>query len=119
LPVFDQAIALDPSNENVAGALLGKCVANLRLARYDDAIAVCEKGRTLDDHWLFHLDLTAAYAQKGELVKASAAKAELLKRQPDISIARLITPPHSDNPILLEQRSHVLEGLRKAGIPEN
>ena len=54
------------------------------------------------------------------MVKAAVEKAELLKRQPKITIAWLNASPDSSNPIYLQQReAHYLQGLRKAGIPEN
>jgi hypothetical protein len=40
------------------------------------------------DEWWPHMFLTAAYAQKGDMPKAAASKAELLRRRPGFSIAR-------------------------------
>ena len=54
------------------------------------------------------------------MVKAEAVKRELLKRQPDITIARLKAPQLWGNPAYQQQReAHLYAGLRKAGIPEN
>jgi class 3 adenylate cyclase/TolB-like protein/tetratricopeptide (TPR) repeat protein len=119
LPVCEQAIALDPSGWNVSNCLQYQCLAHLLLGHYDDAIATCNKAQALDDSWLRRTLLIAAYAQKGDTEKAAAAKAELLKRRPDMSIALLKGLQVSDNPVYVQQReTHLYAGLRKAGIPE-
>ena len=80
----------------------------------------CEKSLALEDFWAGYLYLAAAYAHKGDLAKASVAKTELLKRRPDMSIARFKARKLSDNPIFQQQtETHIYAGLRKAGIPEN
>jgi tetratricopeptide (TPR) repeat protein len=95
-------------------------LAHLVLGHYDDAIADCEKAVAVQDLWLRRAYLVAAYAQKGDMAKAAAAKTELLKQQPNISIARLKELGFSDNPVYLQQREdHMYTGLRKTGIPEN
>jgi hypothetical protein len=63
--------------------------------------------------------LIGAYAQKGDVAKAAAAKAEALKRDRDLSIARLKALRLWRNPAFLQQMEvHLFAGLRKAGIPE-
>ncbi len=54
------------------------------------------------------------------MAKAVEDKAELLKQQPNMTIARLNRLRQSNNPIYSQQREvHNLQGLRMAGIPEN
>jgi len=120
LPVIDRAIALDPRSVTVHNYLRWQCSAHLNLGHYDQAIAACEKALALDDYWFDYLLLLGAYAQKGDMVKAEAVKAELLKRKPDVSIARLKSgPPTLANPVYQQQReAHLYAGLRKVGIPE-
>jgi tetratricopeptide (TPR) repeat protein len=120
LPVLDRAIALDPTGPLVHGHLQLQCSAHLNLGHYDQAIAACEKALALDDYWLKYVFLLGAYAQKGDMAKAEATKVELLKRKPDVSIARLkSTQPVWANPLYQQQReAHLYAGLRKVGIPE-
>jgi adenylate cyclase len=119
LPIVDRAIALDPRSPRVPFYLGFKAAAHLSLGQYDHAIAACEKALGLGDYSGRYLTLTAAYAQKGDMVRAAAAKAELLKRQPSISIARLKSSPRYKHPLYLQQSEVTrLAGLRKAGIPE-
>ena len=119
LPLTERALMLDPSN---AGWLLMiQCHVYLMIGRLDDAITACEKSIGQNDDWLVYVYLDAAYAQKGETSKASATKAELLKRKPKLSIESLRAEMQtwSSHPVFQKQtEENVLAGLRKAGIPE-
>jgi adenylate cyclase len=120
LPLIDQAIALDPRNPDVPSYIRLKCAGYLLIGRYNEAIAACERSLALEDDWLAHMDLVAAYAQKGDTEKTGLAKADLLQRQPKMSLAYVKALRLSDNSIFLQQlEDHVYPGLRKAGIPEN
>ena len=89
------------------------------LGRYKDAIGACEKAGTFEDSWVVHLYLVAAYAHEGEVAKAEAAKAALLRRRPGFSIADYKRAGYSNEPAWLQQNeTHLYAGLRKAGIPE-
>ena len=69
--------------------------------------------------WVVHLYLVAAYAHEGEVAKAEAAKAALLRRRPGFSIADHKRAGYSNEPAYLQQNeTHLYSGLRKAGIPE-
>lgn len=119
LPILDQLIALSPRSPSLAYFHHHKCFANMHLGRYEQAVAACEKARALDDYWFFHFRLMAAYALSGDMAKAMQAKAEVLKRQPTISIARLRAMRASDHPVFLREREATfITGMRKAGIPE-
>ena len=117
LPLVDQALALNPLD--VGFALRIRCRSYLVLGRYKDAIDACEKSGTFEDSWAVHLYLVAAYAHEGEVAKAEAAKAALLRRRPGLSIADLKARGTSNEPAWLQQvETHLFAGLRKAGIPE-
>jgi tetratricopeptide (TPR) repeat protein len=99
--------------------LLFACHAHVHLAHYDEAIAECERAVAGDNDYWVYLDLTAAYAQTGDMVKAAAAKAQLMRRVPDLTIARLEAKQFSNHPVWIEEiRTHFIPGLRKAGVPE-
>jgi tetratricopeptide (TPR) repeat protein len=96
-----------------------KCSAHLNLGQYDEAIAACENALALRESSLKYLFLLGALAQKGDTAKADAAKAQLLKLEPDISLARLKAGRIWTNPLYQQQReAHLYAGLRKVGIPE-
>ena len=63
--------------------------------------------------------MAAAYANYGDLAKASDAKAEVLRTVPGFTIAQLRAKRHSDNPEYLKlAEKYFYEGLRRAGFPE-
>ena len=114
---LDKAVRLDA---DAAGqAMRIGCRAHLLLGQYGDAIQLCERSSALQAHWLTHLTLTAAYAQTGQIDKALAARARLLELQPGYTIARFRALRLSDNAVFWQQaETHLLAGLRKAGIPD-
>lgn len=53
------------------------------------------------------------------MVRAAEAKAQLMKRAPDLTISRLEAKQFSSHPVwVAEIRNHFIPGLRKAGVPE-
>ena len=118
LEATERGVALEP--RAISNYDLMRCWSYLLLGRYEQAIVACEKWRAYEDRWFYVYPLlTAAYAQSGDKVKAAAAKAELLKRAPNYTIARYVALQKSDSPKYAElTESHILAGLRKAGIPE-
>jgi class 3 adenylate cyclase/TolB-like protein len=104
---------MDPEFRGVA------CHAHLHLGNYERAIGECERAATSDERYLIWMDLTAAYAQTGDMTKAAAAKAELLRRVPDFSISRFERKRFSNNATWEQEiRTYLIPGLRKAGVPE-
>jgi adenylate cyclase len=116
---LDKAIALDPREADDTEQLFIRCRAHLSLGQYDDAINACERSAASSDDWVTYMFLTAAYAQKDEVAKASDTKSRLLKIRPGFTIARLKVAAISDNPLFWQQtETYIFRGLRKAGIPE-
>ena len=95
------------------------CHAHVHLGRYEEAIEECERAVVdSNDYWVY-LDLTAAYAQTGDMVRAVAAKTQLMRRVPDFTIARFEGKQFSNNPRWVQEiRTNFIAGLRKAGVPE-
>jgi hypothetical protein len=54
----------------------------------------------------------------GRVAEASEACATGLRLMPGYNISRFRAESISDNPVYLAQREKVLEGMRKAGVPE-
>ena len=99
--------------------LFNACHAHIHLGQYKEGLSDCERAvADNNDYWVY-LDLTAAYAQTGDMTRAAAAKAQLMKRVPDFTISRLEAKQFSNNPVWNEEiRTHFIPGLRKAGVPE-
>jgi tetratricopeptide (TPR) repeat protein len=99
--------------------LFMKCHAYLHLGQYAEGLTACERAVASDNGWWLYLDLTAAYAQTGDMARAASAKAQLLKAAPDFTIARLEAKQFSNNPVWIDEiRTRFIPGLRKAGVPE-
>jgi class 3 adenylate cyclase/TolB-like protein len=96
------------------------CMINVLEGRFDDAIPPCEKAAVISNQWLNHAWLVAAYAQRGEVSKASVAKGELLRRQPALTVDTFLKVEGGRaSPGFLKRLDiSVAEGLRKAGLPE-
>jgi class 3 adenylate cyclase/TolB-like protein len=120
LALADRALTFDPVyQEQMGWIMLQRCRAFMALGRYDEAIDSCERNVALDNWWRPHLYLVAAYAMKGETERAATEKATLLDLRPSASIADYKRYTYSDNPAFVQQtETHLLAGLRKAGLPE-
>ena len=119
----DALARLEPffqANPGGFGLLRTACEAHLLLGQYDQAIARCERAKGLrSEYWWVDLFLAAAYANRGDMVKAKAAIDEVRRLVPGYSMARLKANRYSMDPEfvrLAEATFH--SGLRKAGLPE-
>ncbi len=65
-----------------------------------------------------HLYLAAALAQLGKLDEARAAAMTGLALDPTFTIRRFRANNWSDNPVYLAGRERAIDGMRKAGVPE-
>ena len=70
------------------------------------------------NHPLAHFWLAAALAQLGRLDEARQAIQPGFALAPGFTIARYRTGVQTDNPTYLAQRERIIEGMRKAGVPE-
>ena len=88
-------------------------VAQFTAGKYKDAVASFQDnpGPSPPDNYL-----AAAHAHLGQLEAARAAAARLLQDRPDytIGLAAKITPYQHQADL-----DHFLDGLRKAGLPED
>jgi hypothetical protein len=78
-------------------------------------------GKAIDtnrNYPLAHFWLAAALAHLGRLDDARAASQAGLATNPTFTIARNRAGATSDNPTYLAQRERLLDGMRKAGVPE-
>ena len=96
------------------------CWSNFLLGRYDDAMPACEKTAARDNTWGNQVWLVAGYAQQGDIAKAGIARNEVLKQQPRFTIEKFKAREATSASAGYLQRleTHVLTGLRKAGLPD-
>jgi TolB-like protein len=94
-------------------------LAKLMLGRDEEAVAwerrSIEANRNFDNA---HFVLATALAQLGRLDEARVAAKAGLALNPTYTVRRFGAVANSDNPTLLAQRERLIDGLRKAGVPE-
>ena len=70
------------------------------------------------NHLIAHSHLAAAFAHLGSLLEAKAEAEATLFIDPKFTIRRFRFGALGDDPTYLRQRERVIDGLRKAGLPE-
>jgi tetratricopeptide (TPR) repeat protein len=94
-------------------------MADLYLGRVDQAVDPLRKSVELNSSFsIAHFFLAATLALMGRDAEAAEASAAGLRLDPNFSVAKFRSGARSDNPIYLEQRERIYEGMCKAGVPE-
>jgi TolB-like protein/Tfp pilus assembly protein PilF len=109
---FEQARRVDPFfDPSWYWHLFGTTCFNAR--RYDDAVAAYGRSTT-PPVWVVAY-LAASHALAGRSEQAADCAAEVVRRSPHFSAAILAAKEPYKLPV---DRAHLLDGLRKAGLPE-
>jgi len=96
-------------------------VAKLHLGIWDQAVAWFRRSTEANRNYPpAYFQLSAALAQLGRLDEARSAVKAGLALDPNFSVsrARAARTARSDDPTYLAQLEHILEGMRRAGVPE-
>ena len=112
------AIRLSPRDPLLNIWYFNICHAYTHLSRDTEAIEWCRKSVAISPFWISYVDLASAYAWLGQSAEARAAIDELLKLNPNYTVDRWAHAAFSNNPVFLTQYQRIIEGLRKAGLPE-
>lgn len=106
---------LDPFHPHFAPLMVG--VAHYLLKQYEQAQRwLREASGRAPNHQYGHAFLAATYAQLGQLEDARAETAEVLRLNPKYTIGG--TQKQVSNFKRAEDMEHLVDGLRKAGLPE-
>ncbi|HSE04955.1 MAG TPA: adenylate/guanylate cyclase domain-containing protein [Methylomirabilota bacterium] len=122
LAPVERAIRLSPRDPELYVWYFVLCHANTHLARDAQAIEWCLKSLATGKTFYFaYVDLAAAYAWRGQNAEAAAAVAELLKLRPGYTMQTLVQEGSgvSDHPAFRKEFQRIVEGARKAGLPES
>jgi TolB-like protein/Tfp pilus assembly protein PilF len=111
LEILDIAMHRDPFPPNWFWEIRG--IALMQARRYEDAIRAIS--RMSDFHVWDHVYLAACYAQLNRATEASAAASEVLRMDPSFTTSRYVQIEQFQDPTDLK---HLLDGMRKAGLPE-
>ena len=117
----ETALRLSPRDPGRWDWEFGICHAYTHLAQWEKAIEWCQKSiATNAENWFPYMDLAVANAWLGHDTEAKTAIAGLLKVYPGLTVqscadlgARL-----TYTPTFAREFQRILEGLRKAGLPE-
>jgi TolB-like protein len=114
-----QALHLSPRDPFVSWWMLSAGAAKLHLGAYEEAATWLGQSVAAYPHLaitrFFH---AAALGKLGRIAEARLEAEGGLALNPGFTIKRFRDHPDCDNPIYLEQRRNIYEGLRKAGVPE-
>ncbi len=115
----DQAFRLSPNDAVAFMWTHIRGLAKLHLGADEEAVALFRRSVDASRNYpLSHFYMAAALANLGRLAEAQAEVKAGHALAPNYSIARFLSMAESDNPTYLKQRERILEGLRKAGVPE-
>jgi tetratricopeptide (TPR) repeat protein len=117
---LETALRLDPHSVGVAFRQWALCRAHNLLGRWERAIEWCDKAVAADlpDSGAL-VDLAAANAWAGRDRQARDAVARLQKARPGFTLQKLNAEDQwTDNPDFKAQWARIVEGLRKAGLPD-
>jgi TolB-like protein len=119
LEQFDSALRLSPRDPGLWSYLTLKASTLYQLRRYDEAVRFARdaaRHSIADLIWPF-VHLAAALGQLDRTAEAGTAVEELRRRRPGLTVSGVRSWPHnrsrSENSL-----AHMLEGLRRAGLPE-
>jgi TolB-like protein/tetratricopeptide (TPR) repeat protein len=119
LEQFDTALRLSPRDPGLWSYLTLKASTLYRLLRYDEAAKFARdaaRHSVADLIWPF-AHLAAALGQLGRTNEALTAVEELRRRRPGLTVRDVRSWPHNRSRSD-EALEHLLDGLRRAGLPE-
>jgi tetratricopeptide (TPR) repeat protein len=114
IEVLASSIRLGPFQPIISSGFMG--LAHYMLKRYGEAVRLCREfaARVPNYQWS-HVWLASAYAQSGQLERARAEAAEVMRINPGFTIESAKRVIVYKDP---EDVEHRLDGMRKAGLPE-
>lgn len=119
LAPIERAMRISPYDSKFFVWQMYAGVAHLHLAH--DSAAVELFSKVVAGHPqipIFRLFLAGALGASGRIPEARAQMEELMRMEPDLSLARFRSIEPSSARAFLAQRQHLYDGLRVAGIPE-
>jgi len=89
------------------------------LGRYEEAIAWLRQGISRNSKFaMLHFHLGSALAHLGRMEEARGAAASGLALDPTFNLASFRAAQITDDPYYLNWRERVIDGMRKAGVPD-
>src|SRR5208337_1096912 len=115
----EQALRLDPRSPVRNVWEWHMCDAYAHLAQWEKVLDSCQTSVASNSSLLFpYIELAAANGWLGRPAEASAAVAELRRLKPGFTVQDYLGLPHPGNAKWVSEDRRIVEGLRKAGLPE-
>jgi TolB-like protein/tetratricopeptide (TPR) repeat protein len=115
----ETALRLSPRDPNVPSWQFYMCHLYTHLGQWEKSIEWCNKSIAGGFPWFgTFVDLAAANAWAGHDKEARDAAAELQKAYPGFTVQTWAGIHWTDDPTFNAQYERIVEGLRKAGVPE-
>jgi hypothetical protein len=113
----EKALRLDPLGRGREFSEWFMCEAHAHLAQWEKAIRWCQRSATSNPA-LFYINLSAANAWLEHTAEATAAVAELRKLKPGFTVQAYNSMLPLDNAKWQSENQRIVDGLKKAGVPE-
>jgi tetratricopeptide (TPR) repeat protein len=112
----EHALRLSPIDRLIdTYASLAVSIAHFAAGRYAESVSWARNmTKRYPDYHTAHFVLAAGAAMQGDMEVAAAARSTLLCHRPNFSLAWM----SENNPLAGDMLNRVLEGLRRAGVPE-
>jgi TolB-like protein/class 3 adenylate cyclase/Tfp pilus assembly protein PilF len=115
----ETALRLSPRDPSVWNWQYFICHLHAHLAQWEQAIEWCRKAITGNPkNWYTYVDLAAANAWAGHEKEAREAAAQLQELYPGFTVQTWAGIHWTENATFNAQYARIVEGLRKAGVPE-
>ena len=119
IPEVENALRLSPRDPLRNWWEFRICHAYAHMAEWERAVEWCQKSiATNAEFWIAYVDLTAANGWLGHETEAKAAIDGLHKLMPGYTVQDWANIKWSENPQFQREYARIVEGLRKAGLPE-
>ena len=117
VPLLERALAIEPSVRDAVAGI--DCQTRLLLGNAKESIDLCDKASVTYGNLLYYANLTASYANAGDIPHAQGAVRTMMDRAPGASIERVRAKASSTHPDFQRLAElHLYSGLRKAGLRE-
>jgi tetratricopeptide (TPR) repeat protein len=115
----NEALRLSPRDQRAWTWMNYLGLARQQLGMDEDAVIWFRRGIEINPNFpLIHFLLDAGLANLGKLKEAKVETHAGLALDPKFTVRRFDLSPWSDNPTYLKQHERLVNGMRKAGVPE-
>ena len=119
IPNAETALRLSPRDPRRNEWAFRICHAHAHMGEWEKAVEWCQESiATNAGFWLPYVDLAAANGWLGHDAEGKAAIDGLHKLMPGFTVQDWANIKWSDNPQFQREYARIVEGLRKAGLPE-